>query len=265
MKMTLLALVQDILNDINGDAINAITDTEESIQVAQIVKTTYFEMWSRRLWAHSSKLTLLESVSDSTKPNFLKVPQNIGTVKFIKYNRRKPNETRRRMIEMKWLYPDEFLLRTENQDSTQDNITVVKNHEGVPLNIKNDKAPEYYTSFDDEYVVFDSWDKSIESTMLGKESQLFATEIPEWSHTNNFTPKLSAKLFPALLAEAKSVSALKLLEEADDKAEQQSKRQQVKMSLENWTVGKNVRYPNYGRQSAKSPARRRPRVFGDRN
>jgi len=264
MKMTLLAMVQDILNDINGDAVNAITDTEEALQVAQMVKTTYYEMWSRRLWAHSNKLMLLESVADSTKPNFLHVPEAVGTVKFIKYNRRKPNETRRRMLEMQYLDENDFLLKCENRNSDDENVTVVENHEGVRLNIKNNKQPEYYTSFDDEYVVFDSWDKEIEATLQGQESQVYATEIPPWEHKNNFTPHLSAKLFPALLAEAKSVATLKLKEEEDSKAEQQSVRQQRRMSLENWRVGKNVRYPDYGRRASKSPSRRRPRIFGDR-
>jgi len=264
MKMTLLAMVQDILNDMSSDAVNAITDTEEALQVAQMVKTTYFEMWSRRLWAHDHKLGLLESVSNSERPNFLRVPENVGTVKLIKYNRRKPNETRRRMTTMKYMFPDEFLLKCEQRDSDQENISIIENFEGVKLNIKNDKQPEYYTSFDDVHVVFDSWDAGIEATVLGPQSQVHFTEIPAWSMDNNFVPALPAKIFPALLAEAKSVAAVKLMEESDDKAEQQSVRQQRRMSLEGWTLGKNVRYPDYGRRAAKSPSRRRPRIFGDR-
>ena len=264
MKLTLLAMVQDILNDLSSDAVNAITDTEESLQVAQIIKTTYYEMVSRRLWAHDAKLLLLESVNDGDKPNYLHIPENVWKINLIKYNRRKPNETRRRLQEMKYLHVDEFLLKTEQRDSDQDNIVVVTDFGGVPMNIQKDKAPEWYTSFDEEYLVFDSWDSEIETTMLGDESQVHATVIPSWSHENNFVPEIPVHLFPALLAEAKSSSALKLKEESDDKAEQQSKRQQTRMSLDSWKVGKNIRYPNYGRRGAKSPSSRRPRIFGER-
>lgn len=262
--MTLLSIVQSVLNDLDSDAVNAITDTEEALQVALMAKDTYYEMWSRRLWAHSSKLGVLESVSENDKPNFLRVPENVGTVKLFKYNRRKPNEERSRYIAMKYMYPDEFLLKSEGRDSTKDNVTVVENYEGVPLNIKNDKQPEYYTSFDDTHVVLDSWDKSVESTVQGKHSQVSFTEIPQWQMDNNFVPDLPAKIFPALLAEIKSVAFLNLKEEENSKAEQQSLRQQQRMSLEGWRVGASVRYPDYGRRASKSPSRRRPRIFGDR-
>jgi len=40
-KMTVLEIVQDILNDLDGDAVNSINDTVEALQIAQIVKTTF--------------------------------------------------------------------------------------------------------------------------------------------------------------------------------------------------------------------------------
>jgi len=52
MKLTLLEIVQDIMNDMDGDEVNAISDTIESQQVAQIVKTTYLEMMANRNWPH---------------------------------------------------------------------------------------------------------------------------------------------------------------------------------------------------------------------
>jgi hypothetical protein len=264
MKMTLLAMVQNILSSMSSDEVNAITDTTEAMQVADVIKTVYYEMDVYREWSYKSSLMLLDSVSDSSKPNYLRVPENVSTIKLIKYNRRKKDDPRRRMIEMKYLFPDEFLLKTENRDSEQENITVVTDFTGAKLNIKNDKAPEWYTSFDDVHVVLDSWDESVEITVQGGESQMQALASAPWSMDNNFTPKLSAKLFPGLLAEAKSICHYELKEEMNEKAEQQSVRQQRRMSLENWVLGKNVRYPNYGRTSAKAPSRRRPRVFGSR-
>ena len=257
-------MVSDILNDMDSDAINSITDTEESLQVAQIVQTTYYEMMSRKDWNHLSKIGLLDSVADSSKPNYLKVPDDVGAIGFIMYNRRKLGETRNRWVEMKYLFPDEFILKLMNRNSDESNITQVVDFDGVSLNIKNDVAPQYYTSFDDEYVVFDSWDSTVETTVTGAMTQVHYSKIPAWTVDDNFVPDLPDKLFPAFLAEAKSVSSIKLKEEADEKAEQQSVRQQKRMSLDGWVVNKQMRYPNYGKVTGKSTTSRRPRIFGER-
>ncbi len=262
--MTLLDLTQDILNDMDSDAVNAITDTEESLQVAQIIKTTYYEMMSRRDWSHLNTIGQFESVSDSDLPNYLKASEDVGAVSFVLYNRRKKDETRNRFEDVKYEYPDEFMRRLMNRNSDDDRVTQVKDPSGVILNIYNDKQPRYYTSFDDEYIVFDSWLREVESTMLGTQSQVHFTKIPKWVHDNNFVPALPDKHFPALLAEAKSAATLKLKEEADDKAEQQSKRQQNKLSLDGWKINRDMRYPDYGRKSSKAPQRRRMPIFGSR-
>lgn len=264
MKLTLLDMVSDILNDMDSDAVNSITETEESLQVAQIVKTTYYEMMSRRDWDHLNKISILENVSDSTKPNYLKVPEVVGSVNFIMYNRRKLGETRNRWKKMEYLFPEEFVLKVSNRNSDDTSITQVTDFDGAILNIKNDVPPQYYTSFDDEYVVFDSWDSMVETTVTGPQTQVHYSKIPSWTVDDNFIPDLPDKIFPALLAEAKSVAALKLKEEADEKAEQQSVRQQKRMSLDGWRVNKQMRYPNYGKITGKATTSRRPRIFGER-
>ena len=257
-------MVSDILNDMDSDAVNSITDTEESLQVAQIVQTTYFEMMSRREWSHLDKIGLLESVSDSTKPNYLKVPDSVGRINFIMYNRRKLNETRNRWVEMKYLFPDEFIIKLMNRNSDDSRITQVVDFDGVTLNIKNDVPPQFYTSFDDVYVVFDSWDSDVETIVSGSHTQVHYSKIPGWQVDDNFIPDLPDKIFPALLAEAKSVASIKLKEEPDEKAEQQSVRQQKRMSLDGWRVNKQMRYPDYGKITGKSTTARRPRIFGER-
>ena len=42
--MTLLEIVQDILSDMDSDEVNSINDSVESLQVAQIVKTAYYNI-----------------------------------------------------------------------------------------------------------------------------------------------------------------------------------------------------------------------------
>ena len=85
-QMTLLAVVQDILNDIDGDEVNSINDTIEAQQIAQVVKTTYFNiMENGRDWPHLEKMFQLEA-GTVAKPVYMKLPDDIQEVKWIKYN-----------------------------------------------------------------------------------------------------------------------------------------------------------------------------------
>ena len=43
-KMNLLAMTQDILSDMDSDEVNSITESVEALQVAQIIKTTYYNI-----------------------------------------------------------------------------------------------------------------------------------------------------------------------------------------------------------------------------
>ena len=52
MKYTLLAIVQEILSDMDSDEVNSIDDTVESQQVASIVRSAYMAIMSNRNWAH---------------------------------------------------------------------------------------------------------------------------------------------------------------------------------------------------------------------
>ena len=80
MRLTLLELVQDIMNDLEGDEIASITETVESTQVAQIVKTCYMEMMANRNWPHMKQLFRCTEAADSTTPTFLTIPTDIKEV-----------------------------------------------------------------------------------------------------------------------------------------------------------------------------------------
>jgi hypothetical protein len=41
-KMTLLEIVQDVLNDMDSDEVNSISDTVEATQIANICRSVYY-------------------------------------------------------------------------------------------------------------------------------------------------------------------------------------------------------------------------------
>jgi len=50
MKLSLLDITQKILSSLDSDPVNSIDDTVESIQVADIVKESYYSLMAERDW-----------------------------------------------------------------------------------------------------------------------------------------------------------------------------------------------------------------------
>lgn len=251
MKLSLLDIVQDILSDMSSDEVNSIDDTPESLQVAQIVKATYFAMLSNRNWPHTKRLIELTPSLSSLRPTHVTVPENVKEMVIINYDTAKTTDTRKLYKEVKWLENDAFLFMLNARNSADTDVVTVADPSGVELLIQKDKAPSYYTSFDDKVIILDSYDSNVDSTIQADKLQAIAYIVPSWTHTDSFIPDLPTEAFPALLEEAKSRAMFKLKEVQDIKAEQEAGRQHRWLSRKAWTVNGGIKYPNYGRGRVK--------------
>lgn len=251
MKMTLLEMVVDILSDMDSDEVNSIDDTQESTQVAQIVKSTYFAMLSDRNWPHTRKTISFTPLADTSKPTHLLIPEKVKEVVFVKYNKMRLTDTRKKYEDMCWKEPDDFLRQTNQYDNSQANVLIVQDFSGVEFMVRNDIPPTYYTSFDDKYIIFDSFDNLVDDTIQESKIQAMGYVYPDWTTDNSFIPDLPIEAFTSLLEEAKSRASIKLKQVADQKAEQESTRQRRWLSRKAWTAHGGIQYPNYGRPRVK--------------
>jgi len=250
MKRTLLELTQSVLNDLDADEVNGIDDTIESQQVATIIKDVYLGLIDSKTWPHLKKLIQLDSLASLDKPNYLKLPETIKELILFKYDKRLKEDDPVRMEEVKYLYPDQFLNITAARNNS-DNTKVVEDFSGTPIIIFNNKPPQYWTSFDDNYIVCDSYTFSIEDTLQTSKTQVLAYMDPVWVHLDNAVPDLPSEAFSLLLEESKSTAAIKIKQYTDQKAEQNSRRHRKFMSRRDWQAHGGVRYDNYGRKSRK--------------
>ncbi len=250
-KLTLLQIVQDILSDMDSDEVNSIDDTYESEQVAQIVKSTYYAMMSNRNWPHLKKLIQFDASGDTSQPTHMTLPDGLKELIFLNYNKVEYGDTAKNYQEIKYLSPDAFLRRCNLRDSDDDDVDTIQDDSGIELLILNDTAPTYYTTFDEEVVVFDSYDSEVDTTLQASKVQALGYVFPEWSHVDSHVPDLPEEAFMALQEEAKSRAMFKLKQMTDSKAEQEATRQQRWLARKAWTVEGGVRYPNYGRRGRK--------------
>jgi hypothetical protein len=251
MKYTLLEMVQDILNDMDSDEVNDIDDTVESTQVAQIVKTCYFEWIANRNWPHLRELIALSNGSVD-KPTHMRVPDNVKQFEWVKYDIRKEDTDNMDFKTIRYLEPEDFLHHTNHRRSNDDNILVVEDYgANVKLLIQNDTYPRYWTSFADDNIVFDAYDVNHGSALVSSKLQALAYVNPTWTMSNEFVPDLPIEAFPGLLEEAKSTAFFTLKQMQNDKAEQKASRQKRWLSRKAWKNAGGIKYPNYGRRRSK--------------
>lgn len=251
MKLTLIEMVQDILSDLDSDEVNHLDDTIEAQQVAQILKTCFYEMLGHRNWPHTKKLIQLEASGSLARPNYLILPENLQELTYFKYDKSKIDSLNIDIKDVIYKEPDDFLRYVSGRRSSSDNVETIVDPSGTKILTLNDQAPSYWTSFDDNYLVTDSYDKSVDDTLKKSKTQAQAYIIPTWSRMDNFVPDLPAEAFPAFLEEAKSTAFVTIKQMANQKAEQKAKRQQAWLSRKAWRAEGGVKYENYGRASRK--------------
>lgn len=202
-KMTLLELVQSVMNSMDDQLVSSISDLEISEQIALEAKNTYFDLMQSSDWPHLEILTQLTALADSAKPNYMSVPADLTEVYNIRYNVATAADTQPKWENIKYLSCAEFLSHVQSRNPSESNIQTVNSFESVPLYIRNDIGPTYWTSFDDNYIVFDSFDSGVDSTLQASKSSCLGKDLPAWTAADSFIPDMPAKLFPAFLAELK--------------------------------------------------------------
>ncbi len=248
MKMTLLELTQDILNDMDADEVNSIDDTPEAAQVAQIVKTTYFAMMSSRNWPHLRKRVQLNSPGLTQCPTHLKVPSETKEMVMISYDCRREQNGDPEYKELKYLTPDAFLRKQNQLKLSNPDVISVMDGTGVEFFVNDNRAPVYYTSFNDSEIVCDAYNKDIEDTLHPHKTQAIAFTMPDWNHIDDFVPELPEEAFISLVEQAKAKASAKLKQWTDREAKEEAVRQRRWLSRKDWQVAGGLNYPNYGRR-----------------
>lgn len=251
-KLTLLEIVQDILSDMDSDDVNSITDTVEALQVAQVVKSTYYNIISLVKIPENKELFQLEALADVTKPNYMRVPDNVLNIEWFKYNALENGADLVNFTDVVYCKPEAFLNRIQSRNSTDSNVIVVTDFSGVPLLIRDDKTPEFYTSFDDEHIVTDSYDVTKDSTLQNSKSMTFAQLEPVFQIDNDYVPEIDSNYFPLLLAEAKSMCFVNFKQTANPAIEREVRRQNSRMQNDKHKLKEHLNnVPSYGRRGKK--------------
>lgn len=211
MKQTLLEMVQRILESLDLQVVNSLKDTREAQQVARIVKETYYHLLHVREIKSKSNLIQLQSLSDTAHPTYLRFNDDVTNIDQFKYYK----QDEEKYVDIEWVDPEEFLERSLSLNPKRDNVTQIVDFSGIKLNVRNDKHPQYYTSFDDEYIVLDSWNKEVEHTINEQNTVVYGVKLPPFLLEDTFVPDIAPQHFGYLLSKAKVQAGTELLKEYD--------------------------------------------------
>lgn len=228
MKLTLLDMDQAILSSLGSDEVNSISDTTESLQVCEILKQTYFNILARSNLPMQEELFQLDDSLDVMKPVLMYRPDRVAKMEWVKYydNATPPSDNQYKYVT---ILPIKQFIDQVNafnpQETDVDVFNFTLDTKTFTFLYKNDKQPQFCAVLKNYYVIFDSFDSSVDSTLQGSKTMCYGEMLPQWSMTDSFVPDFDDQQFPLLLNEAKSLAFLELKQTTHPQAEREIKRQ----------------------------------------
>lgn len=247
MKLTLLQVINTYMDFTDGFRISTIDDGLEAQQVASIAEKVFYDLdndvfGNRQL----ESLVQLESLADSEKPNYLKLPTNASDIRHdvVMYNTSQSN-SEVLMNEMVYITPLEFLEKVGNIKAKTTNV-LITDASGYKFRIATNKAPEYYTSFDDEFLVFDSYDKIADDTLQASKSGVITQIDRSFTQSDSYIIDFPEWFHPTYLNSVMAEASAALREEPLPSIARLARLGIIKARKKN-RIGQRITSKNYGR------------------
>lgn len=221
IKKTLLQIIQDILSDTDGEPINSISDSLEGEQIATIIEHTFYDMVALRDIPEHEELIKLVPLSDNLYPTHFYYPENVKNVTKVWYDH--SDDDTKEYEEVLWCDPEQFLRRTDGRQSDFQNVTEIVS--GTNLRILSNRQPSFYTSFDDYYIIMDSFKSTVDDTLRESKVRAMGTKVPEFNRfDDDYIPDIDLSHFPLLVSESRARAMDFFKGGVTQKAEQASRR-----------------------------------------
>lgn len=237
-KYTLLEIVQKVLSDMDSEEVNSISDSSEAMQIASLVEDVYFGMVNTRLIPEHYELLRITPLADTARPTHFKMDEEVRRIDNLWYE-----TTSGGYRAIQYVEPLTFLSRTDNISSDYDTVTV----NGTKLRIRNDEDPSYYTVFDDEYVIMNSYNSATEDTLQLSKVRAYGVKTPVFTVSDTFVPDLDLTNVNHLIEESKARAMSVFKSGVDPKTEQAARRQRYAIQNDLHRVGMKRSLSTYGR------------------
>jgi len=252
MKRTVLDYSQSIASALGSDEFNSISDTPESLQIAECVKTSFYNLASRANLPEQKKPFQLDASTDILEPILMFVPDGVKSIDWIKYF----DSTVDTYNYVTILPMQQFVDYVNGYNVTDPNVDTLNftvNSEIFKFNYKNNFTPRYCTVVSNFYVIFDSYNAVVDDTLQSTNTMCYGLFSPVFLMEDTFIPDLDDHQVALLLNEAKSLAFFELKQMPHTKAEQEIKRQMTSLQRDKSVDNKPSYFnqlPDFGRRTA---------------
>ena len=253
MKYTLLEVVQRVLSDMDSDEVSSITDTTEALQVARHAESAYLDIATVANIPERYGLFELDASGDPAKPVLMYRPSTVDEILWVKYNKETATQTADDFQYVQYVDPTEFLNRMHSLNPTDSDIDTFDhtlNGSSITFFYQNNKAPDFYTSFDDYMLVFDSFDSGVDTTLQKTKTMCYGTLTASFTMSDSFTPAFDDDYHHLWINETRALAFAITKQTPNQKAERSARRGWIKTIRSKQDVGNStqVSYPYYGRR-----------------
>lgn len=234
---------------------NSISDTTESLQVAKIVRQTFYDIAATADIPEHYDFFELTASGDNTKPTVMYRSADANNIMWMKYDCQTDADPVVRYEDVFYKEPKEFfdeMYRLKSSSSNVGTFTLTVGTDTLPVYYTNDYRPRWWTSIDDYTVLFDSYDSEVDTTLQKNKTLCYGLKSVPFTMSDSFTPDLDEQHFALLLNEAKALAWMELKQQVHEKAEKKSRRQRIQMERSKLALPDNIKtfnqLPNYGRR-----------------
>jgi hypothetical protein len=239
MRYTLLEATQLILSSMGSDEVDSISDTIESADIALLLKSVFYDCATELGLPQQETLVELNASGSSTRPVLMTVPTNVQKIMWLKYDKKSATDTRADFQQVNFLEFDDFLrLTSTNIDDTVDaaEMTFTANGESHQIVYRTDNHPTWFTAVEDNTLLFDSIDLTVDTTLQKSKTMCWARTYPAWTHSDNFYPPLEPAQFSYFINKAKVRAFNEKKQTPNQEAAIEARRQKIVLQKKKTTV-----------------------------
>ena len=230
MRYTLLELTQLILSSLDGDEVNSVSDTVESVQVTAILKNVFYDMATELDLPEHETLFELVASGDNDIPAMMTIPADVTKLNWIKYDNKASADTYKDWKEVTFIGLQDMISRSMSLREETSNVgsqIITANGESHEFLFRTNEQPTVYTTFDDEQLIFNSYNTTEDTTLQAAKTMCHGAVYPVFTIADTFAPDLDPTQFAYFIQKAKVRAHFELRQLQHAEAAGEARRQKI--------------------------------------